>query len=243
MAVLAQLRDNLKKAQQRMEQQANRHRLNVEYEVGDWVFVRLQPYQQSTVRNQRTTKLTRRYYGPFKIMQHVGKVAYRVSLPEGAKIHDVFHVSLLKKCHGKPYSTTTSWPQEFFESHPLIRPARVIGFRTVVRQGKTWPQYLIQWEQQTVEDATWEDEAQLARDYPSLNLEVEVPSEGGRNDTGQRDTCQRMGQTTQPAGEGVRRSVRQRIPSQKYPPDKYELRNGIGRGGTELVTDKTIESG
>ncbi|CAM8937356.1 unnamed protein product [Rhodiola kirilowii] len=246
MTILDQLKGNLRKAQQRMVQQANQHRANVEYEVGDWVIVRLQPYRQSTVRNQRTTKLTRRYYGPFEVVQRIEKVAYRVSLPEGAKIHNVFHVSLLKKWHGQSQGAVTSWPQEFFESHPLVQPAKVLGFRTIVRRGKTWPQHLIQWEQQTVEDATWEDEVELARDYPSLNLEVEVPSEGGRNDTGQimdpKETDQRMGRMIQPAGEGARRSTRQRIHSLKYSPDTYELNNRIGSGGTELGAERIVEN-
>ncbi|CAM8902648.1 unnamed protein product [Rhodiola kirilowii] len=75
-SLMMQLKDNLKRAQQRMIQQADAHRKDTEFNEGDWVFVRLQPYRQTTVRNQCTTKLTRRYYGPFQVTRHIGKVAY-----------------------------------------------------------------------------------------------------------------------------------------------------------------------
>lgn len=68
----------------------------ITFGVGDWVFVKLKPYKQSTLHLQRDHKLVRRYFGPYKILKPVGAVAYKLDLPEAAKIHSVFHVSALK---------------------------------------------------------------------------------------------------------------------------------------------------
>ena len=78
-----------------MADQANKHRLDKEFQLGEWVLLKLQAYRQNTVSNRRCHKLSRQYYGPFKIIDRIGKVAYKLELPEGACIHLVFHVSLL----------------------------------------------------------------------------------------------------------------------------------------------------
>ncbi|CAM8978439.1 unnamed protein product [Rhodiola kirilowii] len=238
MIILTKLKESLRRAQQRMIQQANQHRKEVEFQVGDLVLVRLQPYRQVTVRKQHTTKLTRRYYGPFRILQRIGKVAYRVDLPEGAKIHDIFHVSMLRKYYGPSKHYVSRWPQDFFEFHPLMRPAKVLGFRTIIKQGKPWPQYLIQWQHQGEDDATWEDKAELIQDYPDFNLEVEVYTKGGGNDVGQRlDHDMGPYEQTQKADMEPRKSTRKRIPSSLLPADTYELGNREGSSSNRIIRD------
>ncbi|CAM8995155.1 unnamed protein product [Rhodiola kirilowii] len=99
-AIIKSLRDSLRRAQLRMKHQVDKHLIECVYEVGDWVFVKLQPYRQLSVPSHTTHKLSKRYYGPFQILAKIGAVAYRVALPESSKIHNVFHVSLLKPCRG-----------------------------------------------------------------------------------------------------------------------------------------------
>jgi hypothetical protein len=84
----------------------DRHRIERSFEVGDLVFLRLQPYRQSSMKKSGAEKLKPRFYGPYRIMCPVNKVAYEIDLPEGGKIHNVFHVSCLKKAVGKFISTS-----------------------------------------------------------------------------------------------------------------------------------------
>nr|GEW44391.1 retrotransposon-related protein [Tanacetum cinerariifolium] len=91
----------LKRAQDRMKSQADKHMTDKEIEVGVWVYLKLQPYRQLTVRQGSQHKLSAKFYEPFQIIERIGKVAYRLQLPDYAKVHPVFHISQLKKCRSK----------------------------------------------------------------------------------------------------------------------------------------------
>lgn len=73
-------------------------RTNTVLEVGDWAYVKLRPFKENTLRLQRDHKLGRRYFGPYQVLKRIGSVAYRLELSESAKIHSVFHISMLKRC-------------------------------------------------------------------------------------------------------------------------------------------------
>ena len=91
------LKENLLQAQNRMKQIADKERTDRNFEVGDWVYLKLQPYRQTSVALRKNMKLSTKYYGPYQIEQKVGSVAYKLKLPDGCSVHPVFHVSLLKK--------------------------------------------------------------------------------------------------------------------------------------------------
>lgn len=82
--ILAELKQNLLRAQQIMKHNADKKRKDVSFEVGDQVLVKLQPYRQSSVTLRKNQKLGIRYFGPFTIMAKVGMVAYKLQLPETA---------------------------------------------------------------------------------------------------------------------------------------------------------------
>lgn len=102
----ALIHHHLLRAQQRMKHQADLHRSERSFAVGDWVFLKLQPYVQQSIMTRANRKLSFKFYGPFQIVQRVGSVAYKLNLPVTSLIHPVVHVShnsrkhwlQLKKC-------------------------------------------------------------------------------------------------------------------------------------------------
>ncbi|KAJ0568387.1 putative nucleotidyltransferase, Ribonuclease H [Helianthus annuus] len=87
--VLNTLKRNLLRAQARMKFYADSKRRDVEFQAGEWVYVKLQPFRQHSLRLQRHYKLNRRYFGPYQVLEKVGQVAYKLNLPSEAKIHNV----------------------------------------------------------------------------------------------------------------------------------------------------------
>lgn len=69
------------------------------FEVGQWAYVKLRPYRQSSVSGTTHHKLTKCYFGPFEIIECVGHVAYHLRLPATSQIHPIFHCSMLHRYH------------------------------------------------------------------------------------------------------------------------------------------------
>ena len=95
--ILHILQENLPMARNRMKQQADQHLSERTFQVGDMVFFRLQPYKQSSLKLKGHQKLAPKFYGPYKVLQNIGSVAYKLEVPPSSRIHSVFHVSCLKK--------------------------------------------------------------------------------------------------------------------------------------------------
>ena len=90
------IQQQLLRAQQRMKHQADKHRFEHIFAVGDQVYLKLQPYIQSSLAPRSNQNLAFRFFGPYTILKRVGEVAYQLDLPPTAHIHDVVHVSQLK---------------------------------------------------------------------------------------------------------------------------------------------------
>nr|KYP34469.1 hypothetical protein KK1_044569 [Cajanus cajan] len=88
-----------------MKVQADKKRRNVEFQVGDMVLVKLQPYSQLSLALQKNQNLGMRYFGPFPIIEKIGTVAYKLKLPDTTRTHPIFHVSVLKLFKGD-YATS-----------------------------------------------------------------------------------------------------------------------------------------
>ena len=83
-----------------MKTHADESRSERTFQIGDMVFLKLQPYRQTSLSKGPVPKLSPKFYGLFRVVDKIGKVAYQLELPSYAQIRDIFHVSLLKKAHG-----------------------------------------------------------------------------------------------------------------------------------------------
>ncbi|KAK2417448.1 hypothetical protein QL285_039746 [Trifolium repens] len=175
---LKQLREQLLRAQDRMKQLADKKRCDRSFEVGEWVFVKLRAHRQKSVVNRINAKLAARYYGPYPVVSRVGAVAYQLKLPEGSRVHPVFHVSLLKKAVGR-YQEEDELPELEGESGVLIEPEAILARRTVTVHNEVIEQVLVQWKGQVVDEATWEDTMVIKSQFPNFCLEDKAIFSGG----------------------------------------------------------------
>lgn len=176
--LMQQLKSNLQKARLRMKSQADKKRRDVQFEVGDLVLVRLQPYRQHSVVLRKHQKLAMRFFGPFEVVAKVGAVAYKLKLPETAKIHSVFHVSQLKLFRGETTEPYLSFPLNSNEMGPIQMPKAVLKTRMIVQGQQTISQALILWEDNDAAAATWENVEEFKSNYPFFNLEDKIDFEG-----------------------------------------------------------------
>ncbi|GAU26218.1 hypothetical protein TSUD_354400 [Trifolium subterraneum] len=126
--VLELLRNKLLKAQTVMKEYADQKRVPHQFKVGDLVFVKLRPYRQNSVLGRRFHKLSKRYYGPFKLIRAIGDVAFELELPSSSKIHHVFHVSQLKPCFGD-MDVAVDLPSDTIDNQPCIKPMVILDWR------------------------------------------------------------------------------------------------------------------
>ena len=127
--VVQLLKENLTVARNRMKQQAYLHRSEREFEVGEWVFVRLQPYKQLSLKQQGKNKLAPKFYGPYQISKKISQVAYGLDLPPNSRIHNVFHISCLKKVLGQQQKAQTILPILDNEGRIVLEPEAILATR------------------------------------------------------------------------------------------------------------------
>jgi len=166
------LKYHLQRAQQRMKRQADLHRTDRQFELGDWVYVKLQPYRQQSVVLRRNQKLGLKFFGPFPILARVGEVAYKLQLPSSAKIHPVFHVSLLKKYVRPSPSTLGTVPDIDDLGVIAMEPVTILAKKLGKRGNRAMVYLLVQWSNNPKEEATWELYSDMESRYPSFNLEA-----------------------------------------------------------------------
>ena len=152
----------LQRAQQRMKSQADKHRSEREFQPGDLVYMKLQPYVQSSVAARSNKKLSFRFYGPYKVLQRIGNVAYKLDLPEGSRVHPVLHVSQLKK--HVPKDQTVSEELTSVSTDPMLvqQSEKILATREILRGARRVKQVLVKWSLMPEQMAAWEDEADIA---------------------------------------------------------------------------------
>ena len=145
-----------------------RHR-PLEIEVGNNVFLKVMP-KRRVVRFGKRGKLSPRFIGPFKILERIGTVAYWLALPPNmSDVHEVFHVSMLRKYTPDPVHVV-DWGQievdtdETFEEGPVC----ILDSHDQVLRRKTVRLVRVLWRHYGVEESTWEREDTMRATYPFL---------------------------------------------------------------------------
>ena len=148
---------------------ADVRRKDLEFQVGDWVFLKLSPWK-GVVRFGKRGKLSPRYIGSYEIIERVGSLAYRLALPsELSMIHNVFHVSMLRKYIADPSHVLEEQPISLqndlsYEEEPV----QILDRKEQVLRSKSFQLVKVLWRSHQVEEATWEPEEQMRQQYPYL---------------------------------------------------------------------------
>ncbi|KAK2397880.1 hypothetical protein QL285_059409 [Trifolium repens] len=162
------IRAKMKVAQDRQKSSADRRRRPLEFEEGDHVFLRVTP-TTGVGRALKAKKLTPKFIGPYQILERIGKVAYRIALPPVLSlIHDVFHVSQLRKYTPDPSHVITPDDIQLRDNLSFEVPPIKIADRKMKRlRTKEIPLVKVIWNEATG-DTTWELESKMKELYPSL---------------------------------------------------------------------------
>ncbi|GKA55805.1 retrotransposable element Tf2 [Tanacetum coccineum] len=146
----------------------NKNRTDREFKIGVWVFLKLQPHRQVTVRQGPYHKLNAKYFGPFRIIERIRKVAYKLQLPEGSQIHPVFHVSQLKECKG---GVTESGELSVCDDagEMTAMPLAILDKKPGKLNNRPVTYVLIQWSNLDKDEATWELYHDLIKRFPQFD--------------------------------------------------------------------------
>src|SRR3954468_17759412 len=179
------IRDRLRTAQSRQKSYSDLKRRELTFQPGDFVYLRVTPLK-GMQRFHVHGKLAPRFIGPFKVLSRRGEVSYQLELPsELAEFHDVFHVSLLRKCLQVPDK-----PEVFrkVDHHALDLnqdltyrefPLQILEEQVHLTRRRKLKFYKVQWRHHTEDEATWEREEYLRKEYPQL-LEAYTSEARGR---------------------------------------------------------------
>ncbi|KAG8500640.1 hypothetical protein CXB51_002642 [Gossypium anomalum] len=159
----------LKAVSDRQKSYADLKRKDIEYQVGDKVFLKVSPWKK-VLRFGRKGKLSPRFIEPYEISERVGPVAYRLILPpELEKIHNVFNVLMLRRYRSDPSHIIN--PSEVEIQSDLSyeeEPVRILAREVKELQNKKISLVKVLWIKHGVEEATWELEDSMKDRYPSL---------------------------------------------------------------------------
>ena len=163
------IQERLLAAQSRQKSYADNRRRDMEFQIGDWVFLKLSP-MRGVMRFGRKGKLSPRYIGPYQIVRMIGKVAYELDLPSDLEaVHPVFHVSMLCKCIGDtsrvfPVDDVQVTEELSYEEKPVaILDRQVRRLRT-----KDVASVKVLWKNNNREQMNWEAQDEMKNKYPYL---------------------------------------------------------------------------
>jgi hypothetical protein len=127
------------------------------------VYMKLQPYIQTSVEPRANQKLSFKFFGPFRVLERIGKVAYRLHLPTSSSVHPVVHVSQLCLAASFKGPVSSQFPSDVSQ---FRIPQQVLGTRMVTRGTNQVAQVHVKWSELPDDLATWEDYTALKQAFP-----------------------------------------------------------------------------
>ncbi|RVW81510.1 Transposon Ty3-G Gag-Pol polyprotein [Vitis vinifera] len=166
---VALIKERLKAAQSRHKSYADNRRRDLEFEVGDHVFLKVSP-MKSVMRFGRKGKLSPRFVGPFEILERVGTLAYKVALPPSlSKVHNVFHVSTLRKYVFDPSHVVELEPIQISEDLTYEEVSvQIVDVMDKVLRHAVVKLVKVQWNNHSIREATWELKEEMREKHPQL---------------------------------------------------------------------------
>ncbi|GJR28535.1 putative reverse transcriptase domain-containing protein [Tanacetum coccineum] len=173
---IIQIKQRMQAARDRQKSYADLKRKPMEFQVGDKVMLKVSPWK-GVVRFGKRGKLNPRYVGPFKVLEKVGEVAYKLELPEElSRVHNTFHVSNLKKCHAdEPLAVPLDGLHLDDKLHFVEEPLEIVGREVKRLKRSRIPLVKVRWNSKRGPEFTWEREDQFKKKYPHLFTKT-VPS-------------------------------------------------------------------
>ncbi|KAL0539456.1 hypothetical protein IC582_023668 [Cucumis melo] len=164
---IQKIRSRMQTAQSRKKSYADVRRKDLEFDVGDKVFLKVAP-MKGVLRFERMRKLSPRFIGSSEILERIGPVAYRLALPPSfSAVHDVFHVSMLRKYVPDPSHVVDYKPLEIDENLSYTeQPVEVLARKVKMLRNRKIPLVKVLWRNHRVEEATWERENDIRACYP-----------------------------------------------------------------------------
>jgi hypothetical protein len=162
------IRERLKTAQSRQKSYADRKRRDMEFEPGELAYLKVSP-TRGVKRFGIKGKLSPRYTGPFQVLSRKGEVAYQLKLPKSlSKVHDVFHISQLRRCVKDPIKVKHSDIELKDHLSYVEKPIKILDESWKQLRNRAIKFCKVQWKNHPIREATWEKEEDLRRSYPSL---------------------------------------------------------------------------
>ncbi|GJX91352.1 putative reverse transcriptase domain-containing protein [Tanacetum coccineum] len=166
---IVQIKQRMQAARDRQKSYADLKRKPMDFQVGDKVMLKVSPWK-GVVRFGKRGKLNPRYVGPFKVLEKVGSVAYKLELPEElSRVHNTFYVSNLKKCHADEPLAVLLDGLHFDDKLQFVEEPVEIMDREVKRLKQSRiPLVKVRWNSRRGPEFTWEREDQFRKKYPHL---------------------------------------------------------------------------
>jgi hypothetical protein len=166
--IVRKVQQNLKEAQDRQKSYADQKRRNLEFQVGDHVYMKVKA-QKLSLKLGNYANLAPRFCGPLEILTRIGPVAYQLALPTNLRIHNVFHVSLLKKyIHDPTHRIDWNLVQVEPKGEFQVEPLRILDWREITLRNRSITQVKVQWKHFSPEEATLDLEEDLRKSHPIL---------------------------------------------------------------------------